>query len=107
MILNALAVLFAIGAAACTAQQPATYRELERLARDHEREAISRPPPDSCQMAAHQNLIGLDGASIDRATLPPHARVICHDCVVTMDFNAQRLNVHLARDGKVERLSCG
>lgn len=93
-------------AAACSSQ-PQTYRDLERVANEQQREAISRPPPDTCQMAAHRDLIGREGASIDQSTLPAGARVICHNCPVTLDYSAERLNVDLGADGKVARLHCG
>ncbi|HVK81272.1 MAG TPA: I78 family peptidase inhibitor [Verrucomicrobiae bacterium] len=93
-------------AAACTSQ-PQTYRDLERIANDQQREAISRPAPDTCHMADHRNLIGREGASIDRGTLPTNARVICHNCPVTLDYSADRLNVQLGADGKVASLRCG
>lgn len=93
-------------ATACTSQ-PQTYRDLERIANEQQREAISRPPPDTCQMAAHRNLIGRDGASIDQSTLPAGSRVICHNCPVTLDYRGDRLNVELGPDGKVARLRCG
>ena len=74
-----LAILsLAIFAAACTSQPP-TYRDLETIANQQQREAISRPAPDSCQMAAHQNLIGRSEAEIDRASLPEGARVMIND----------------------------
>lgn len=93
--------------AACGGQQQATYRDLDRLVRDQQRGAIERPAPDTCQMAAHQDLIGVEGAAIDHASLPAGARVVCHDCMVTLDYNAQRLNVLLGPDGKVASLRCG
>lgn len=92
--------------AACSSQ-PQTYRDLDRIARDQQREAISRPPPDTCQMAEHRGLVGRDGASIDRSTLPANSRVICHNCPVTLDYSADRLNVQLDADGKVASLRCG
>lgn len=100
------AFLVAVLATACV-NEPMTYRDLDRLARDSQREAISRPPPDTCQMETYQGLIGRDGASIDQATLPSGARVICNDCVVTMEFRAERLNVVLGPDGQVASLRCG
>lgn len=93
-------------AAACTSQPP-TYRDLEAIANQQQREAISRPPPDSCHMAAHQDLIGKTEAEIDRASLPEGARVICFNCPVTLDYRADRLNVELGPDGKVANLRCG
>jgi hypothetical protein len=100
------AFLVAVLATACV-NEPMTYRDLDRLARDSQNEAISRPPPDTCEMEAHRGLIGRDGASIDQTTLPSGARVICHDCVVTMEYRADRLNVVLGPDGKVASLRCG
>lgn len=103
-----LAGFVVVGLAACGGPtRELTYRELDQIARRSTEEQINRPPPDTCQMAAHQSLIGQVGADIDRATLPQGARVICHDCVVTMDYRADRLNVDLGADGKVTRLHCG
>ncbi len=103
-----LAGIVVIGLAACGGPpRELTYRELDQIARQSTEEQINRPQPDSCHMAEHQSLIGQVGANIDRATLPTGARVICHDCVVTMDYRADRLNIDLGTDGKVTRLHCG
>ncbi len=104
-----LAGIVVIGLAACGGgyQRDLTYRELDRIARVTTEEQINRPPPDTCQMATHQSLIGAVGAEIDRSALPTGARVICHNCPVTMDYRADRLNVDLGADGKVTRLHCG
>jgi hypothetical protein len=93
--------------AACVSGQPPSYRELEQMAHRQQGEAIGRPPPDTCHAAAHQDLIGADGAGIDLSTLPAGARVICHGCAVTLDYRADRLNVELGPDGKVASLRCG
>lgn len=98
--------LIAIGAA-CSSNEPMNYYELEQHARREERAAIERPDPDTCQREAHMSLIGQDGASIDRSTLPAATRVICHNCPVTLDYSSARLNVELGPDGKVVRLRCG
>jgi hypothetical protein len=97
----------AIAATACAQDGPMTYRELDELSRRSLADRINRPSPDTCQMAAHQGLVGTLGSTIDRATLPPLTRVICHDCVVTMDYRAERLNIELGPDGRVVRLRCG
>lgn len=102
-----MALLVGVAAAACASGEQMTYRELEDLARREQRAAIDRPPPDTCQMAAHQSLIGADAAAIDHSTLPAGTRVICHDCQVTLDYSAARLNIDLGADGKVARLHCG
>jgi hypothetical protein len=105
--MKAVALLLVALALAGCAKPGYTYRELDLIARDGERSAIDRPAPDTCQMAQHQSLIGRDGTGIDQTTLPTGARVVCFNCAVTMDFSAQRLNVMLGADGKVESLRCG
>jgi len=104
---TALLVLVAALAAACASDQTPTYRDLEATANRQQREAILRPQPDTCQMAAHQSLIGTDGAAIQQSSLPVGARVVCHGCAVTLDYRAERLNVELGQDGKVTNLRCG
>lgn len=99
-------VLAALALGACV-QEAMTYRDLEEMTRRHQREAVSRPEPDTCRMSEHRHLIGQDGAAIDRSSLPAGARVICHQCPVTMDYSAERLNVELGPDGKVANLRCG
>ncbi len=100
--------LIAVALAACGgSNREYTYRELEQIARRSTDEQVSRPPPDTCQMAAHQSLIGTVGEEIDQSTLPAGSRVICHNCAVTMDYRAERLNIDLGADGKVVRLRCG
>jgi hypothetical protein len=89
------------------ADQPMTYRDMDQLATRQQREAIERPPPDTCHMAEHQGLIGGVGADIDRSTLPADARVICFGCAVTLDYSAERLNLQLGADGKVASMRCG
>ncbi len=101
--------LIAVALAACSGggNREYTYRELETMARRSTDEQVNRPPPDTCQMAAHQSLVGTLGAGIDQSTLPAGSRVICHNCAVTMDYRAERLNIDLGADGKVVRLRCG
>ncbi|MEQ1492211.1 MAG: I78 family peptidase inhibitor [Terricaulis sp.] len=104
-----LAGIVVVGLAACGGgyQRDLTYREMDQIARRSTDEQVHRPPPDTCQMAANTHLVGTVGAEIDRTELPAGARVICHDCAVTMDYRADRLNVDLGADGKVTGLHCG
>lgn len=101
--------LIVVALAACSSgeNRQYTYRELEQMARRSTDEQVNRPPPDTCQMAAHQTLIGTSGDAIDRSALPPGSRVICHQCSVTMDYRSTRLNIDLGPDGKVTGLHCG
>ncbi|MGE0739701.1 MAG: I78 family peptidase inhibitor [Hyphomonadaceae bacterium] len=108
MMRSAIA-LMAMLLAGC-AEQPQTYRDLDRISRDYQREynAGSRQAvADTCRMAEYQSFIGRDGASIDQASLPPRARVVCFGCAVTMDHVPERLNLRLGADGKVASLGCG
>lgn len=60
-----------------------------------------------CAMERHQSLVGRPESVARAADLPERARVICHNCAVTMDYHEGRLNVWIGEDGTVERLSCG
>jgi hypothetical protein len=102
-----LGAVIVIGLAACSQDRALTYREMDQIARRSTDEQVHRPPPDTCQMAAHQSLVGTVGAEIDRSALPAGTRVICHNCAVTMDYRADRLNIDLGPDGKVVRVRCG
>ncbi|MCX7357402.1 MAG: I78 family peptidase inhibitor [Alphaproteobacteria bacterium] len=104
-----LAGIVVIGLAACDGGhgRQLTYREMDQIARRSTDEQVHRAAPDTCQMAMHTNLVGAVGAEIDRTELPAGARVICHDCAVTMDYRADRLNVDLGADGRVTGLHCG
>jgi hypothetical protein len=62
---------------------------------------------DTCGMAQHRELIGVHERDINRAALPPGARLICAACMVTQDYSAQRLNLHLSADGRVGSMRCG
>ena len=102
----------ALLAAACT-EAPQTYRDLDQLGRDYQRE-MSTPPQsadeatqrDTCGAARHRGLVGTSAAGIDRASLPAQTRVITPETMVTQDFSPYRLNVIVGTDGKVGSLRC-
>lgn len=62
---------------------------------------------ETCDAGAYAYLVGQDEAAIDRTRLPKAHRVICAECMVTMDHNPNRLNVHLGVDKKVGSVRCG
>lgn len=103
----------ALAAAAC-AQGPQTYRDLEQLGRDYQRDATQQEQAqpggeaarDTCGASRFQSLIGAPEENVDRAALPQGTRVIHPDDAITMDFNALRLNVRVGADGKVAALEC-
>lgn len=68
--------------------------------------APDAPEQDTCGVARFAHLIGAPAANIDRATLPPRARVITPDMAVTMDYSAERLNIIVGADGRVASLRC-
>lgn len=61
---------------------------------------------DACGASRFRGLIGRPASEIDRAALPPGARVILPDMMVTMDFVPQRLNIIVGTDGRVGSLRC-
>ena len=64
-------------------------------------------PVDDCEASGVQDLIGKDRAAISGMRFAHPLRVIEHGQPVTMDFNPQRLNIQLARSGKITAITCG
>jgi hypothetical protein len=62
---------------------------------------------DQCGANSRQSLVGTQETSLNKSTLPKTTRIIHPDSVVTMDYSAQRLNVHVGKDGKISRVTCG
>lgn len=108
-MMRAILALCVAALAACETPEP-TQRDLDRIGRDYQRrqaETGESAPVDSCGMAAHAHLIGQSAASIDRASLPAGARVVCLGCAVTMDYSPSRLNLMLDAQEEVDSLRCG
>ncbi len=105
-------VLAILALSACT-QTPQTYRDLEKLGRDYQRDVAAAPQSaeeatrrDTCGASRFQSLVGTPAAAIDRASLPAHTRVITPDMLVTQDFSSSRLNIMVGTDGKIGSLAC-
>lgn len=107
-----IVVASALLVAACT-QTPQTYRDLERIGQEYQRES-SQPPQnqteatarDTCGASRFRHLIGAPADQIDRSMLPPRTRIISPDDMITMDFSAGRLNIRVGADGRVTALEC-
>lgn len=61
---------------------------------------------DACGAAAFQALVGTPASGINQASLPPGARVIMPNTMVTQDFNPARLNITVDANGNVASVSC-
>lgn len=61
----------------------------------------------TCDASAYQYLIGQNEADIDRSRLPRAFRIVCAECMVTMDHNPNRLNIHLGSDKRAGSVRCG
>lgn len=104
----ALAAL-ALGLVAACGSPTATYRDLDRLGQDYQRQpqnAEEATRSDTCGAARFRNLIGTPASEIDQSTLPAQTRIITPDMMVTQDFSAQRLNIMVGTDGRVGSLRC-
>ncbi len=94
-------------AAACTPAKTTTYRDLDRIGEDYARTGSSPIAADTCHMAEHRNLIGVERGAIDSANLPEGTRVICFGCASPRMDTPTRLNLQLGADQKVAGLRCG
>ena len=61
---------------------------------------------DACGASRYQGLVGSPLAAV---TLPADlgARIIRPGDAVTMDFNAERMNIDLDAEGRIVRVHCG
>ena len=62
---------------------------------------------DRCGADALQTLVGQNTSVLAAMTFPSGTRVIEPGTPVTMDYNESRLNIHIGRTGRIERVSCG
>ncbi len=100
--------------AACETPGDPTYRDLDHMGRDYQRDNASATPQnqeqataaDTCHASQFRALMGTLASSIDRSTLPARTRIISPGMMVTQDFSAERLNIRVAPDGKVAALEC-
>jgi membrane-bound lytic murein transglycosylase B len=98
------AIFLVLALAACT-QAPPPAETPVAAAPANADEATAQ---DTCGMAAFRHLVDTRAlaADIDHATLPPGARIITPDSMVTQDFSPQRLNIFTDTDGRVSSLRC-
>jgi len=69
-------------------------------------------PPGGCNAAAARALVGRPAtpelvARAQRLTGARRVRAIRPGMMVTMDYSADRLNIHIGPDDRVERFACG
>ena len=62
---------------------------------------------DQCGSLNHLSKVGMKADDIGPDTFPPGTRVIRPDTMVTRDYRAERLNVHINNKGQIERMTCG
>ncbi|PIE11207.1 MAG: hypothetical protein CSA72_03560 [Rhodobacterales bacterium] len=63
-------------------------------------------PEESCGASDYQGLVGKSLAAI---TMPAdlNARIVPHGGAVTLDYDPDRMNIFLDRDGRIESITCG
>jgi hypothetical protein len=114
MIRLALSAAALLLLAACMTPDP-TYRDLDQMGRNYQRDTQSTATPqnaeqataaDTCHASHFRSLMGTPASAIDRSTLPAHTRIISPGMMVTQDFSPERLNIRVAPDGKVAAIQC-
>lgn len=87
-----LTAAFPLLLAACQAGAPAAPAEAGQTA---------------CAAERFGQWVGKPLESLDKSQLPAQTRILHPDSVATMDYRADRLNVHVDASGKVARVVCG
>lgn len=65
------------------------------------------PEQDSCGAGQLQGLVGQPAAALQAMRFSQPLRVIGPDTMVTLDYNADRLNIHVDEEEKISRVVCG
>ncbi|MBL4929148.1 I78 family peptidase inhibitor [Fuscibacter oryzae] len=65
------------------------------------------PPQDSCGAAALQGLVGQPATALQVMRFAHTVRVIEPGMMVTQDYVADRLNIHIDKQGLISRVVCG
>lgn len=75
--------------------------------------ACVEPPPtapsapvDACNAAGYQGLVGQSSSVLRSMMLPAGSRVINPGDAITMDYQAERLNVEIGTDGRISKVGC-
>ncbi|MES2142817.1 MAG: I78 family peptidase inhibitor [Pseudomonadota bacterium] len=65
------------------------------------------PTLASCGASDLQSLVGQDKTVLATMTFPAPTRIIEPGMAVTMDYSATRLNIWIAEDDSIARVTCG
>lgn len=63
--------------------------------------------PDTCGMADLEGLVGQPVSAFDQAAWDKPVRVVPPGAIITMEYNAQRLNIDTDQRDRITRLWCG
>ncbi len=69
--------------------------------------AASIPEDDACGASGFEALVGQSQDVFAAMTFPETTRFIYPDTLVTMDFNAERLNFNIDENGIITGVRCG
>ena len=64
-------------------------------------------PPDACNAAALQGLVGQDKSVLAAMTFPARTRSVEPGSRITRDLVPTRLNILIDPSGRIEKVSCG
>ena len=68
---------------------------------------VVEPGEDACGASGYAGLIGQSKNVLAAMTFPAPMRVIEPGSAITMDYNAERLNIDLDESGNIARVWCG
>ena len=66
----------------------------------------AEPAPDLCNATALQGLVGQPASVLQTMMLRAGTRVINPGDAVTMDFRADRMNIEIGANGRIEKIAC-
>ena len=89
-------------------EEPAETLPVEDVSVTSDEEASETSDAFICYPDSIAELVGQPAAALENhPDRPAEVRWIGPETLVTQEYNPNRLNVHLNRDGKIIRLACG
>lgn len=94
-----LIILMAL--AACSAQTPSEQKPAAVGS------ALPTGMDDTCHAVRYHTLLNQDATQLEKILILGQVRIIRPGTIVTQDYAPQRMNFHVAADGKINKISCG
>ena len=95
-------LLVMIAIAGCTAAQTPQIPQVGPIG-----DTLPTGMDDTCGAQRYHTLLAQDATALERVLILGQVRVLRPDTIATQDYRPERMNFHIDRRNRIERISCG